>query len=168
MGGGLGRRVFHCHIFFHAVFGMISEFDVVAPQTVTSGLTSTNTPTPPRSTKVRRPSATGTFKDPDGDSVTLSASIGTVTDLGSGQWSWSYTTKDGPAESQVVAITAKDSNGNQGQTSFKLHGQQRRADRQHHKPGRESAVPACGLRSRLRQLHRSRHARHAHLPNRMG
>ena len=29
-GGGLGRWVFHCHIFFHAVFGMISEFDVVA------------------------------------------------------------------------------------------------------------------------------------------
>ncbi len=30
MGGGVGRWVFHCHIFFHAVFGMISEFDVVA------------------------------------------------------------------------------------------------------------------------------------------
>ena len=29
MGGGVGRWVFHCHIFFHAVFGMISEFDVV-------------------------------------------------------------------------------------------------------------------------------------------
>jgi FtsP/CotA-like multicopper oxidase with cupredoxin domain len=30
-GGGLGRWVFHCHIFFHASFGMISEFDVVNP-----------------------------------------------------------------------------------------------------------------------------------------
>ena len=29
-GGAIGRWVFHCHIFFHAVFGMISEFDVVA------------------------------------------------------------------------------------------------------------------------------------------
>src|SRR6185369_8682895 len=28
-GGGLGRWVFHCHIFFHASFGMISELDVV-------------------------------------------------------------------------------------------------------------------------------------------
>src|SRR4029077_14014233 len=28
MGGGLGRWVFHCHIFFHATFGMISEFVV--------------------------------------------------------------------------------------------------------------------------------------------
>ena len=30
-GGGLGRWVFHCHIFFHAIFGMISEFVVVDP-----------------------------------------------------------------------------------------------------------------------------------------
>lgn len=31
-GGAVGRWVFHCHIFFHAVFGMISEF-VVVPST---------------------------------------------------------------------------------------------------------------------------------------
>src|SRR5262249_50384443 len=31
MGGGVGRWVFHCHIFFHATFGMLSEFDVVDP-----------------------------------------------------------------------------------------------------------------------------------------
>jgi FtsP/CotA-like multicopper oxidase with cupredoxin domain len=31
-GGAVGRWVFHCHIFFHAVFGMISEF-VVLPST---------------------------------------------------------------------------------------------------------------------------------------
>lgn len=34
-GGAIGRWVFHCHIFFHAVFGMISEFDVVALPKVT-------------------------------------------------------------------------------------------------------------------------------------
>ena len=34
-GGGVGRWVFHCHIFFHAVFGMISEFVVVQPPGVT-------------------------------------------------------------------------------------------------------------------------------------
>ncbi len=34
-GGGIGRWVLHCHIFFHAVFGMISEFVVVAPPGVT-------------------------------------------------------------------------------------------------------------------------------------
>ena len=33
--GAIGRWVFHCHIFFHAVFGMISEFDVVALPKVT-------------------------------------------------------------------------------------------------------------------------------------
>ena len=34
-GGGVGRWVLHCHIFFHAVFGMISEFVVVQPPGVT-------------------------------------------------------------------------------------------------------------------------------------
>jgi FtsP/CotA-like multicopper oxidase with cupredoxin domain len=34
-GGAIGRWVLHCHIFFHAVFGMISEFDVVALPKVT-------------------------------------------------------------------------------------------------------------------------------------
>jgi FtsP/CotA-like multicopper oxidase with cupredoxin domain len=31
-GGGVGRWMFHCHIFFHAVFGMISELVVVENQ----------------------------------------------------------------------------------------------------------------------------------------
>jgi FtsP/CotA-like multicopper oxidase with cupredoxin domain len=119
IGGALGRWVFHCHIFFHASFGMISEFDVVdasgnerpyidtnaALVTVNEGQTAT---------------ATGTFKDPDGDPVTLSASIGTVMDTGSGTWSWSYTTKDGPAETQVVAITATDSHGHTSQAGVSL------------------------------------------------
>lgn len=30
LGGGLGRWLFHCHIFFHAEFGMISELVVVS------------------------------------------------------------------------------------------------------------------------------------------
>jgi FtsP/CotA-like multicopper oxidase with cupredoxin domain len=30
-GGGYGRWLFHCHIFFHATDGMLSELDVVAP-----------------------------------------------------------------------------------------------------------------------------------------
>jgi FtsP/CotA-like multicopper oxidase with cupredoxin domain len=34
-GGAIGRWVLHCHIFFHAVFGMISEMDVVALPNVT-------------------------------------------------------------------------------------------------------------------------------------
>jgi hypothetical protein len=41
-GGALGRWVFHCHIFFHAVFGMISEFVVVPPPGVSVGDASGN------------------------------------------------------------------------------------------------------------------------------
>ena len=115
-GGGLGRWVFHCHIFFHAVFGMISEFDVVAADgnekpvitadnvevDVDLGQTATNT---------------GTFKDPDGDAVTLSASIGTVIDTGGGTWSWSFQATS-LNDSQLVFITATDTNGLKDQVPF--------------------------------------------------
>ena len=46
-----------------------------------------------------------------GDTVTLTASVGTVTKSGSnaaGTWAWSYATTDGPAQSQTVTITAND------------------------------------------------------------
>jgi subtilisin family serine protease len=62
----------------------------------------------------------GTFSDPDGDPVTLSASVGTVTDNGDGNWSWSFTTTDGPAESQTVTITGTDDKGAEGQITFTL------------------------------------------------
>ncbi len=50
----------------------------------------------------------GTVADPDGDQVTISASVGSVTNNGDGTWSWSYPTTDGPDESQTVTITADD------------------------------------------------------------
>jgi hypothetical protein len=50
----------------------------------------------------------GTFSDIDSSNVILSASVGTVTDNGNGTWSWSFDTDDGPADSQVVIITADD------------------------------------------------------------
>jgi hypothetical protein len=54
----------------------------------------------------------GTWSDADaGDTVTLSASVGTVTRSGtnaSGTWSWSFGTSDGPDDSQTVTITAND------------------------------------------------------------
>jgi hypothetical protein len=54
----------------------------------------------------------GTWSDANaGDTVTLSASVGTVTKSGSnasGTWSWSYGTTDGPDQSQTVTITAND------------------------------------------------------------
>jgi hypothetical protein len=62
---------------------------------------------------------TGTYSDPDGDPVSLSASVGEVTG-GAGTWSWSFQTTDGPAQSQWVTITADDGKGGTGSASFQL------------------------------------------------
>lgn len=63
---------------------------------------------------------TGSVSDPDGDDVTLTASAGTVTNNGDGTWSWSMDAVDGPADSQMVTITADDGRGGTAQTSFDL------------------------------------------------
>jgi FtsP/CotA-like multicopper oxidase with cupredoxin domain len=117
-GGGLGRWVFHCHIFFHHHQGMTSELIVTDADgnerpyvdaddtavTVSEGTEAT---------------MDGTFSDPDGDAVTLSASVGTVTDNGDGTWSWAFTPPDGPSASNVF-VTATDANGNTSQATFAL------------------------------------------------
>ena len=68
-------------------------------------------------------SNTGTWSDANPlETVTLSASIGTVTKSGtnaSGTWSWSFATTDGP-QSQTVTITATDSRGLSTSTTFTL------------------------------------------------
>ena len=61
---------------------------------------------------------TGTYKDPDGNPVTLSSSVGTVTDTGGGTWSWTYPTVG--EQSKIVYITATDSAGLRGQIPFQL------------------------------------------------
>ncbi len=67
---------------------------------------------------------TGTWSDANaGDTVTLSASLGTVTKSGtnaSGTWSWSFGTTDGPDQSQTVTITANDGAGGSTTTTFSL------------------------------------------------
>ncbi len=118
-GGGLGRWVFHCHIFFHATLGMISEFDVVAPDGnerpyVNAAATSVAVNEGDAATM------SGTSHDPDGDAVTYSASVGTVTDGGGGNWTWNYTTTDGPANNQLVYVTATDAGGRKDQALFAL------------------------------------------------
>ncbi|HEV8452363.1 MAG TPA: PKD domain-containing protein [Gaiellales bacterium] len=66
-------------------------------------------------------SNTGTWSDADsGDTVSLTASIGTVT-RSSGTWSWSLPTTDGPAQSQSVTITATDNHGASSFTTFQLN-----------------------------------------------
>ncbi|HUT95464.1 MAG TPA: PKD domain-containing protein [Thermoguttaceae bacterium] len=65
---------------------------------------------------------TGAFWDVGGDVVTVSASIGTVTQLGTqfGTWSWSFATTDGPEDGQTVTITATDSDGAPSTVTFAL------------------------------------------------
>jgi uncharacterized repeat protein (TIGR01451 family) len=122
-GGGYGRWVFHCHIFFHAVFGMISEIVV----TDAAGNEKPNVNADGTSVTVTAgqvAAMTGTFSDPDDvppgtDPVTLSASLGTVSPTGAGTWSWTRPT--GIADtSEMVFITATDSNGLKSQAAFDL------------------------------------------------
>jgi len=119
-GGRMGRWVFHCHIFFHAVFGMISEFVVSAADGNERPYVNVN----PANTYVNANagdmlSVPGTYFDTDGDAVTLTASIGTVTDNGGGNWTWDYTTT-GIEGTQLVYITATDANGHKDQALFQL------------------------------------------------
>jgi hypothetical protein len=58
--------------------------------------------------------------DLDNDTITLSTSLGLITDNGDGTWSWSFASKDGPAESQEVTITAVDGVGGVTTTNFYL------------------------------------------------
>lgn len=64
-------------------------------------------------------SNTGTFSDPDGDAVTLSASLGTVVKTGtsSGTWTWSAPAADESA-AQAITVTATDSNGGSSLITF--------------------------------------------------
>ena len=68
-----------------------------ASRTVGEGQTATNS---------------GTWSDSNtGDTVTLSASAGTIVKSGtnaSGTWTWAFPTSDGPDQSQTVTITASD------------------------------------------------------------
>lgn len=119
MGGAVGRWVMHCHIFFHAVFGMISELDIVAADGNQRPFVNTNNATVTVNEGVVAAN-TGTFSDPNGDPVTLTASIGTVVPSGPGTWSWSFGTSRGPDQSQVVYVTATDSHTLKNQTAFQL------------------------------------------------
>ena len=66
-------------------------------------------------------SNTGTWSDANADdTVTLSASLGTVIKADTGTWSWSFVTTDGPVNSQIVTITANDGKGGVISTTFQL------------------------------------------------
>ncbi|CAE6509523.1 conserved hypothetical protein [Nitrosomonas nitrosa] len=123
LGGGLGRWLFHCHIFFHAHQGMISE--LVTTDADGTGSEKPNVDVggswafaPLGGIATRK----GKHSHPDGDPIALSASIGTVTDTGGGNWSWELDTSIGPvpASTQYVYITGTDPSGRQDQAVFRL------------------------------------------------
>ena len=70
--------------------------------------------------EAQRAGNSGTVSDADGDPVTLTASIGTVTSGANGSWSWSFPTSDGPGQSQNVTITADDGRGGVTSVQFAL------------------------------------------------
>ena len=61
----------------------------------------------------------GSFSDPDGDDLILSASLGAIAVSGPGTWGWSLQTTDGPAQAQVI-IKADDGNGGMAMIPFDL------------------------------------------------
>jgi len=117
-GGALGRWLFHCHILFHAGNGMLSELVVTDPNGDERPDVNVDDAEPlvaPGETA----SVTGTYKDPDGDPVSLSASVGSVVDDGEGKYTWTYPTA-ADESSKLVYVTATDSKGNKGQIPFYL------------------------------------------------
>jgi hypothetical protein len=119
-GGGMGRWVFHCHIFFHAVFGMISEFVTSAADGKERPYVNVNFGEQYHQALAGDMlSVHGKYVDTDGDAVTLAASLGTVTDNMDGTWTWDYAVT-GAEGTQFVYITATDANGLKDQTLFHL------------------------------------------------
>jgi FtsP/CotA-like multicopper oxidase with cupredoxin domain len=143
-GGGLGRWVFHCHIFFHASFGMISEFDVVK-----NSIQKPNINIPICCVKWIHPSEPvefrGTWVDRLGRGITLRSSIGEIApivrggEIGGievgrsgltalettpaptvkkGEFLWRYNARGG--ENQLVYLTITDADGNTDQAAFRL------------------------------------------------
>ncbi len=108
-GGVYGRWLFHCHIFFHAELGMLSELVIVPPngkERPDINVGATQVQVSPGQTAT----VTGTYFDPDGDPVTLSASVGAMSDTGGGNYTWSFPT-GARTTSQWVYLTATNSAG---------------------------------------------------------
>ena len=60
---------------------------------------------------------TGTYADVPADTVTLTASLGTIVNNGNGTWSWSFTPTTA-VSSQVVTITGSDEDGGSSTVTF--------------------------------------------------
>ena len=121
MGGAFGRWLFHCHIFFHAHNGMISELVVTESDGserpyVNVGGSWAYTPSGLIATR------SGTFAHPDGKVVTLSASEGNLSftpGASSGSWQWNFDSTGEPDGVRYVYINASDGTRND-KTVFRL------------------------------------------------
>jgi FtsP/CotA-like multicopper oxidase with cupredoxin domain len=108
-GGAFGRWHFHCHIFFHAHHGMISELVITDPDGTGSEKPNVNV----HGSWAYAPSGgiatrTGTYFHPDGDAIGLTASYGTVNDLGGGNWNWTSPVGAPDQPNTFVYITATE------------------------------------------------------------
>jgi len=128
-GGAFGRWLFHCHIFFHAHHGMISELVITDPDGTGSEKPNVNVHGSwEYCTSAGVASRTGTYFHPDGDGITLISTldngtpIGTVIDNGGGNWSWSFDNAIASLPDQIlyVYITATDTSMRKDQAVFRL------------------------------------------------
>ncbi len=125
-GGAYGRWLFHCHIFFHAHHGMISELVITDPDGKEKPNVNVNGSwafAPSGMTTTR----TGTWSHPDGPAamagVMLTESTGTGTLIQNMDGTWSWTSGIGPdtvPPHTFVYITATDALGRQDQCVFRL------------------------------------------------
>jgi FtsP/CotA-like multicopper oxidase with cupredoxin domain len=123
LGGHFGRWLFHCHIFFHAHHGMLSELVITDPDGTGSEKPNINVGgswayTPSAGIATRK----GKFSHPDGDPVTLSASLGNLVILPGGNWEWQLDNGAAGLPDQItyVYITATDSSLRKDQAVFRL------------------------------------------------
>jgi FtsP/CotA-like multicopper oxidase with cupredoxin domain len=122
MGGAFGRWLFHCHIFFHAHLGMTGELIITAPdgsERPYVDVVGSWAYAPAGGVAWRQ----GTYHHPDGDPVTLSVPIGTLTTAGtasSGTWRWELNTTGLPDGVRYVYITARDPDMRRDQAVFRL------------------------------------------------
>ena len=129
IGGSLGRWLFHCHIFFHAHRGMISELVITDPDG--SGDEKPNIDV--RGSWTYAPSGvaatrSGTYYLPDGDTLNTIVAhldngtpIGDITIVSATEWSWvSHTIPPALLAPTYVYVTITGNSGRKDQTVFRL------------------------------------------------
>ncbi len=118
-GGVMGRWLFHCHIFYHAHRGMLSEFVITTANggekpNVDVGGSWTYAPSGGNAQRF------GTYAHRDGLAVTLTTTLGSITLLGPGQYRWDSGVIPDTTPYTYVYILATDALGRVDQTVFRL------------------------------------------------